>query len=135
MRKQDFGPQLNRELYQAFKRIFITSKDPANIQEIYERVAQSPASRFYVSEEEAMRNVRRLVAHKGACMLSPLRQALYTEIAFRALCRHEQTGHPLNRCVAEVVNEPAPRFYLTPMTIKYKICQYRRELREKRVEK
>lgn len=132
MQKQDFSPELERDVYQAFKQIFITTPDPLDTAELYERLSRTPAPRFYVSEETALRHISRLSRHLEMNALSPLRRAMYTEIAFRSLDRHRQTGKTLKECVCEVIFEPAPSFYLTPLTLKYKVCRYRARLRKER---
>lgn len=132
MQKQDFILQRNAELYKAYKLRFLESEQDCPADEIYRRTAQSGCSRFFVSEEEACANVYRMIRDTPMTVKSVLRRRMYADIAFRALERYKKYNETvsLRICICEVVNEPAPEFYLTVKSVKTILSQHRRYLRE-----
>lgn len=85
------------------------------VRDIFEVVANSPAPRFYVSERRAAIVVsdilrgRDVVGHMGAC-----KREMYQEICRRVTELLPRRGRrKLLETVSEVVNGPAPKFYMT----------------------
>lgn len=137
MQKQDFILQRNAELYKAYKIQFLQAADGCGMNEIYRRVSKTPCSRFFVSEEEACTNVYRMARRTPLTVKSELRRRMYEAIAFRAYERYKEYKETvsLRNCIYEVVNEPAPEFYLTVKSVKTILSQHRVYLRECAAEK
>lgn len=132
MNRQDFTLQRNRELYNVFKEVYSSCSIETNMFEIYKAVATHEASRFYVSEEEACNNVFRIVKGMGVKSRTARRKKMYHEIAKRAVKRYKQfDGKKFRECISEVVNEPAPEFYLHPASVRTILACHRKQLREK----
>lgn len=88
-------------------------------------VASSPCERFWVSEERATIVVSEII--RGVDSLSsmlPTKRRMFEEIYRRVLhLRSHRQNSPLGSLVAEVVNSPAPEFYLSPRYVRDLICQ------------
>ena len=103
----DFTSQRNDDLMRAYREQLALA-NYIIMPEIFEKVAESPARRFWVSEERAAVVVARMLVGKP---FSGMRQNKF--LAPRDL-------HPdksLFELVSRVVHQPAPKFYLTPRTV------------------
>ena len=86
--------------------------------EIFELVAESPASRFWVSEERAAIVIAAMEAGKPLTRMRRNKREMFEEIFRRYLALRDL--HPdksLFELVSIVVHQPAPKFYLTPRTV------------------
>lgn len=96
--------------------------------EIYSQVVDMPAKRFWVSEERAAIVVSAMMRGERLDNMRPLKREMYNEIYRRAMeIREENPELPISRLVAQVVEQPAPKFYLTPGSAKVLICKIRKE--------
>ena len=83
--------------------------------ELYRRIVESPARRFYVSPERAYAVVLRILRGSDLSRMRPERREMFFEIARRvddARVRYPQSS--LAAIIERVVEQPAPKFYLTP---------------------
>lgn len=82
-------------------------------------MANSPCSRFWVSEERATAVMSALF--KGQyCLdsMSPLKREMFMELFKRVqVLRAEQPKAPLFDITMLAVNSPAPKFYMTPDSV------------------
>lgn len=123
----DFTAQRNSELMRAFKKAY--SEFPSNdIHKVFEIAVSYPCSRFWVSEERAMLVISSLM--KGQPILDtmlPTKREMFIEILKRyQVARKRQPNKPFFDIVFDIVNSPAPKFYMTPgsaMVTYYKIKQ------------
>lgn len=126
-----FSSERNEDLMRAYnyhinrvRRIFLP--------DIYELVANSPAKRFWVSEERAAVVISRMLAHKSLPRMRPNKLEMFQEI-FRRY--HIERGlHPtlaFPAIISIVVNQPAPKFYLTPRTVGEYIQRFKSHCYEK----
>ncbi len=87
--------------------------------EIFEIVAQQPAKHFYVSHQEAKKNVSLILRDLPLSLKTPRRVDMYVDITILAL--DEQKKRPdisIYELVCDVINNsPAPSFYLCPKMI------------------
>lgn len=91
-----------------------------------ERIVNMPAQRFYVSEDRAAVVVSQIL--RGRRVLDTMRQPkreMFEEILRRYIILHDKMPdvRPFE-IVSEIVNAPAPKFYMAPRTaieIIYKI--------------
>lgn len=121
----EFTDKRNDELMAAF-RAAIAKKSFIDLSEIAKIVVNTPCSRFWVSEERATVVISAMM--RGKPILDKMRhdkREMFLEINRRvALLRSERPGLPLFDYVLEVVNSPAPKFYMRPrcaIEIIYKI--------------
>ena len=122
----DFTIQRNRELLQAYrhacsKRTFIVRR------EVCEEAANSPCSRFWVSEERAAVIVSGML--KGRYVLDDMsfqKREMFLEIFKRVTnILDEKPDAKLRDAVFDAVNSPAPRFYMTTRSVVQIIWQIR----------
>lgn len=103
------------------KRLFAHSRDEAvraafykvlrgqTVGEAFEELAKAPAPRFYVSFEEARRNVSRI--SRG---LHPQRANANRIEMYKELCRRWKLTRAKGfEVLAAIIQEPAPSFYLS----------------------
>lgn len=85
---------------------------------IFELVAQSPSSRFWVSEERAAIVISAMAAGKPIPRMRKNKREMFEEIFRRFVVMHEQQpDKSVYELVALIVNQPAPKFYLTARTV------------------
>lgn len=98
-----------------------------DIDKISEEVANSPCSRFWVSEERAVIVIHDII--RGRPVLDTMRQykrEMFAEIHRRVM--ELQKKHPklsLMQLVIKVVNSPAPKFYMKPRSVMQTIYKIR----------
>lgn len=87
---------------------------------LYAMAAQSPCSRFWVSEKRAAEVISRMMRGEDTDVKSlPLRNKMYRELLRRVQeWQAQNPGHPLTDAVFAAVNSPAPEFYVTPESAK-----------------
>lgn len=87
--------------------------------EIFRQVAESPASRFWVSEERAAIVISAMESGKPLpANMIPTKREMFTEIFRRyRLLRAQKPQSTIIELVTIVVHQPAPKFYFTPRTI------------------
>lgn len=86
--------------------------------EIFKKVAESPASRFWVSEERAAVEVSRMLAGKPFPSMRPNKREMFEEIFRRYIALRDAHPHmSLLALVSIIVHQPAPKFYFTPRTV------------------
>lgn len=76
---------------------------------------EAPAPRFWVSEVRALTVIRRMLAGEDVTAgMNPEKKEMYLEICRRVRkAMKEETGLKLADAVFDVVNNPAPRSYLS----------------------
>lgn len=85
---------------------------------IFEKVAESPAKRFWVSEERAAVEVARMLGGMPFSRMRHNKREMFEEIFRRYLAlRNLHPDKSLIELVSVVVHQPAPKFYLTPRTV------------------
>lgn len=115
----------------------ISRQSHIDISEVSAIVADSPCSRFWVSEERTMVVVSALDAGRPILdTMRPLKREMF-QLIYDRVCieRSQNPTEPLFDIVMRVVNSPAPKFYLQPrcaMDIIYKIKNGYYEQRKRR---
>lgn len=85
---------------------------------IFQFVADSPASRFWVSEERAAIVISAMAAGKPMPRMRSNKREMFEEIYRRYLImREDYPDKSVYELVTKIVNQPAPKFYLTPRTV------------------
>lgn len=113
----DFTRQRNDDIMRAFRR-HIAAADFIFLPDILRKVADSPARRFYVSEERAAVEVSRMLAGKPFARMRPNRREMFHEILRRYIALRDANPDLSHLdIISIVVHQPAPKFYLTPRTV------------------
>ena len=101
-----------------------------HMRDIYRRAAERPARRFWVSEERAAIVIGRMLRGDSLQEMRPLKREMFQEIFRRAkeiLNRHP--GFNISHVALLVVHQPAPKFYLTPGSVKTILHRFRQKRR------
>lgn len=112
-----FTQQRNDDLMRAFRQQLASAKSVV-MPDIFGLVADSPASRFWVSEKRAAIVISAMDAGRPLPPMRPNKQEMFDEIYRRVLI--ERRKHPeksIYELVATVIYQPAPKFYLTARTV------------------
>lgn len=113
----DFTRQRNEDLMRAFREQLALARFIV-MPEIFELVAESPASRFWVSEERAAIVIAAMEAGKPLTRMRRNKREMFEEIYRRYLIeRKNNPRKSVYDLVTRIVNQPAPKFYLTPRTV------------------
>lgn len=113
----DFTKERNDDLMRVF-RLKIIEADFIVMPEIFQLVADSPASRFWVSEQRAAIVISRMLSGKPMPRMRENKREMFEEIYRRFLILREQYPEKsIFELTATIVNQPAPKFYLTPRTV------------------
>lgn len=90
-----------------------------NVRDIARTIARMPASRFWVSEERATQVISQLARGiTPPAAIRPLKKRMFLEIyrRYRSL-RQSRPDEPAIALIQEIINSPAPEFYLSPRSI------------------
>lgn len=115
----EYSRERFRDLMRAYE-IYMEQCPYIRMSELYRTIVDMPASRFWVSDKRAAVVVSRM--EKGDIRLDRmhrLRAEMYGEI-YRRVCelRTDRPELSILEACAEVVEQPAPKFYLDPRTAK-----------------
>lgn len=113
----DFTQERNQELMRVYQEE-LSKAGYIVMPKIFEQVANSPCSRFWVSEERAAIVISTLLAGKVIPNMRKNKRKMFDEIFRRFLIAREQYPEKSIYALAiMVVNQPAPKFYMTPRTV------------------
>lgn len=113
----DFTQERNQELMWVYQEE-LSKAGYIVMPKIFEQVANSPCSRFWVSEERAAIVISTLLAGKVIPNMRKNKREMFDEIFRRFLIVREQYPEKSIYALAiMVVNQPAPKFYMTPRTV------------------
>lgn len=113
----DFTAQRNEDLLNNFKLIMQQEKKIV-MAEIFAKLALVPAKRFYVSEERAAIVISAMLADKALPKMRRNKTEMFQEIFNRFSTQRKLfPNKKFSEIISDVVNQPAPKFYLTPRTI------------------
>lgn len=113
----DFTQERNQELMRVYQEE-LSKAGYIVMPKIFEQVANSPCSRFWVSEERAAIVISTLLAGKVIPNMRKNKCEMFDEIFRRFLIAREQYPEKSIYALAiMVVNQPAPKFYMTPRTV------------------
>ena len=113
----DFTQERNQELMRVYQDK-LSKAGYIVMPEIFEQVANSPCSRFWVSEERAAIVISSLLAGKILPNMRKNKREMFDEIFRRFLIIRERYPEKSIYALAiMVVNQPAPKFYMTPRTV------------------
>lgn len=152
----DFAAERNSELYHTFRQIVINARPGSSYLENCARAGQSPSSRFWISESraaEVISGFEKIAAKRRRCGLPdldldnpkrgailekilfsdsalPQRKKMFLEIYRRyRILRLANPDRPISHLIGEVIEQPAPSFYLTASGVRSIV---ERELKRRR---
>ncbi len=120
-----FTRQRNADIMRVYRQKIAQAKI-IRMDEICRQIAESPAARFWVSEERAAIVISAMESHRALPCMTPSKREMFAEIFSRyKQLRHTHPHAPLKELAAIIVNQPAPKFYYTPRTIAQFISRIR----------
>lgn len=123
----EFKKQRNDDLMRAYHEL-IKSAQYILMPEIYHKVVDMPTRRFWISEGRAAIVISAMMKGDTLENMGPLKREMYNEIYSRVIkLREKKPDLPIIQLVEMVVEQPAPKFYLTPGSAKVLICKIRKE--------
>ena len=112
MDKSDFTEERKADLFEAFHR---NLKESKSVKEAITHTVNSPAKKFYVSTEEAKRIYSKIMNGCPIDRISEEFQEMYREVVVRSLrYKLEHIEKPIGEIIEEIIEQPAPKFYLKP---------------------
>lgn len=101
--------------------------------EVFKKIVEMPSRRFWVSERRAAAVVAAIMRGNKLQNMGAMKKAMFEEIHRRVLAlRERQPKAPLIDLCSQVVNQRAPKFYLTPGSAEVIICKARKAWFERR---
>jgi hypothetical protein len=111
----------------------IRSCENIYLPQVLTRVVNMPSKRFWVSAERAAVVVSMMMRGKELPRMLPTKREMFEEIYRRVLILKEKNPHmSLFELSLQVVQEPAPKFYLTAGSAKVIIHRAKKQWYEKR---
>lgn len=125
-----FTHERNAALLKAYRQQ-IAAVSFIRLEDIGEKIVNSPAPRFWVSEERATTVVSAMM--QGKSVLDSMRDTkreMFQEIYRRVLVlKKVHPDWPLSRLVFDVVNSPAPKFYMKASSALERLFKIRKAYR------
>ena len=123
----DYREEKERQLMKAYRKALSECRC-VNLNTIFKKTADSPASRFFVSEERAAAVISKMMRGQKPKMVSALKMQMFREILRRVQdIRSENPTFSIYHCCVLAVNSPAPKFYMTPLSVRQTIYRLKRE--------
>ena len=114
----------------------IASCDNINLSEVWKRIADMPSARFWVSEERAAIVVSRMMKGDNLHYMRPTKREMFQEIHSRVMALlADNPSLSIYMCCIKVVSMPAPKFYMTPLSIRQTIYKIKRAWYKERKQK
>lgn len=123
----EYEEERNADLMRAYRKCLASFHGHIDSDRLWKDVANTPSCRYWVSEERAYTVVRRMLNGEDVPCTQKEKRDMYHEIAWRT--ERLQKKHPylgLKTCVSIVVNSKAPRFFMTPLSVRETIYKIRR---------
>ena len=107
---------------------YIASCGHIRMSEVFDHIVNQPCRRFWVSNIRAAVVVARMLKGGKLKKMRPSKKEMFQEI-FRRVCALKEVypSMSLFQLVAEVVAQPAPKFYLTPSSAKIMVYKAKKE--------
>lgn len=120
----EYEAERNRDLLRAYRELLLQPNVDKDT--LFERLVEMPSVRYWVSEERAYHVISSMIWDKPLPKMKPNKRAMYDDILEEVLRLNAIREHSsLYDLVFEVVNSPAPRFYLTPKSARVIIYKIR----------
>lgn len=131
----DFEEERRRFLLTSFRRA-IALQSEIDREKAFRTAADVPAPRFWVSENRAAAVIGKFLAGEDPTLsMLPEKRLMYREIYSRFLrLRAERPSESIAELLFEVVNDSAPRSYMSWQTARTIVYKERRRLRRERRE-
>lgn len=129
----EYTADRDNDLMNAYHKL-ISEARHLSLPDIYRRVVDMPSKRFWVSEERAAIVLSLMVRdEKHINRFSKSKKEMYEELYRRAMkLKKERPEMSISEIAFQVVQQTAPKFYLTPGSAKIIICRAKKKWYEER---
>ncbi len=104
--------------------------------DLYRKVVEMPAQRFYVSEERASIVISNMYKGRSIAQMRPNKREMYEEIYRRVIeLKKSRPDDSIYDLTFDVVQQPAPKFYLTSESARVLIHYIKKKWYEQRKKK
>lgn len=112
-RKCEFISERDKDLFRAYK-IAVHSGKHDNIIDCIKEAITLPASKFWISSENAARMMSRIDKGDNLENISPLRREMLFELytRYQRYITDNRGSESISRICEVIIEEPAPRFYI-----------------------
>ena len=123
----EYKQERDADLMRAYREDIASCK-VIHLPEVWKRMANMPSSRFWVSEERAAIVTRQLMKGEKIEYMRPLKREMFFEIYHRVMVmRKKYPEKSINCCCLEVVKGPAPKFYMSSLSIRVTIYKIKKQ--------
>lgn len=127
----EYKDDRDADLLEAYKRE-LASNSIISLAEIARRISQSPAKRFWVSEERALIVISEMERGIKLNITTKNKRDMFLELHRRyTLYKQEHPDMTMQEIVFRICNEPAPRWYLSPGSILVILYRARKEAKKR----
>lgn len=135
----EYEDERNKDLIRAYREQLdrhYHHEHTLSLKRVFKDVAESPSRRFWVSEERAAIVISEMMKGKKLEKMGKMKREMYHEIYKRVIqLRQQYPKLSIIQLVTKVCAQPAPRFYLTPLSVKVIIYKIKRQWYEERKQK
>lgn len=132
----EYEEERNRDLMRAYREQLTQSKEVVSLPDVYRQVVDMPSKRFWVSEERATIVIGNIMKGHKLEKMRPTKREMFFEIYSRVCeLKKKRPNDSIYDLVFDVVNQPAPKFYLTPGSAKVIIFKIKKQWYEERKRK
>lgn len=125
----EYSNERSEDLFRVYKE-YIANCKYITMPEVYKTITNMPSRRFWVSDTRAALVVSSII-REGKQVLSSmwlLKREMYEEIYNRVIeLKKTYPNKSITELCSSVVEQPAPKFYLTPGSAKILLCKIRRQ--------
>lgn len=115
---------------------YIASCPYIRMSDVFAHIVNQPCSRFWVSNIRAAVVIARMFKGRKLLGMRPSKREMFQEIFRRvSLLKELRPSESLFQLVAEVVAQPAPKFYLTPGSAKIMVYKAKKEWYARKLQK
>lgn len=123
----EYHAERSRDLLRAYFHYLRTCRHVA-MPDVFRRVVEMPASRFWVSASRAAVVVARIMRGDRLSHMRPNKREMFFEIHRRVMeLRPSRLGWSMPRLIEFVLEQPAPKFYLAPGSARVLILKARKK--------
>lgn len=133
MNQTDFTKQKRKDFYQTYREVWATNRNIRSRTDAVMAAINHPAPRFYVSSEEAYKEICRISRQQSFYVRSAIYQQMYRDIYDRCKPLIDK-GISVKEAVDFVIEQQAPRFYITYSTALVQIHRHLETLKSKKQE-
>lgn len=125
--KSEYHRERTRDLLRAYF-LYLDSCKHVSMPDVFSRVVEMPAARFWVSASRAAVVVASIMRGDKLHYMRPNKREMFLEIHRRVVAlRRKYPALSMPRLIEAVIAQPAPKFYLAPGSARVLILKARKE--------